>query len=275
MGENPHSQNQLLNQYISKLEIRFILIDNGLCPDWSREEHTRMRDCFYLILDGQGKITVNGEEFYPKKDDMVLLPKNSRVSLYSENETCYNKYWCDFSATINGKSLFDIIDFPYVVHIENPDYVKSLFNKLSELRLKNDAVSALMIKSILIELLAIFLSCDKAKPHDEIQDDEFVKFINDYIKNHIHEKISVKSLSNLMGFNEKYFISIFNKHFGITPALYIKHMRLETAKYDLLYTDHSIAFIADTIGFSTIQKLSKDFKEYTSFTPTEFRKTFK
>ena len=61
----------------------------------------------------------------------------------------------------------------------------------------------------------------------------------------------------------------------INPALYIKHMRLETAKYDLLYTDHSIAFIADTIGFSTIQKLSKDFKEYTGFTPTEFRKTFK
>ena len=96
MGENPHSQNQLLNQYISKLEIRFILIDNGLCPDWSREEHTRMRDCFYLILDGQGKITVNGKEFYPNKGDMVLLPKNSRVSLYSQNETCYNKYWCDF-----------------------------------------------------------------------------------------------------------------------------------------------------------------------------------
>ena len=39
-----------------------------------------------------------------------------------------------------------------------------------------------MIKSILIELLAIFLSFDKAKPHNEIQDDEFVKFINDYIK---------------------------------------------------------------------------------------------
>ena len=51
MGENPHSQNQLLNQYISKLEIRFILIDNGLCPDWSREEHTRMRDCFYYRIN--------------------------------------------------------------------------------------------------------------------------------------------------------------------------------------------------------------------------------
>ena len=117
MGENPHSQNQLLNQYISKLEIRFILIDNGLCPDWSREEHTRMRDCFYLILDGQGKITVNGKEFYPKKGDMVLLPKNSRVSLYSQNETCYNKYWCDFFATINGKSLFDISRMLFILKI--------------------------------------------------------------------------------------------------------------------------------------------------------------
>ena len=90
---------------------------------------------------------------------------------------------------MSASSLFDIIDFPYVVHIENPDYVKSLFNKLSELRLKNDAVSALMIKSILIELLAIFLSYDKAKPHDEIQDDEFVKFINElYQKSYSRKK---------------------------------------------------------------------------------------
>ena len=49
-------------------------------------------------------------------------------------------------------------------------------------------------------------------------------------------------------------------------------MRLETAKYDLLYTDHSIAFIADTIGFSTIQKLSKDFKEYTATATTVLEK---
>ena len=35
---------------------------------------------------------------------------------------------------------------------------------------------------------------DKAKPHDEIQDDEFVKFINDYIKKSYSRKISVKSL---------------------------------------------------------------------------------
>ena len=76
MRENPHSQNQLLNQYISKLEIRFILIDNGLCPDWSREEHTRMRDCFYLILDGQGKITVNGT-VAEKFKGIAILPKRN------------------------------------------------------------------------------------------------------------------------------------------------------------------------------------------------------
>ena len=73
-----------------------------------------MRDCFYLILDCQGKITVNGEEFYPKKDDMAWHCRKIQGYRHTpKNETCYNKYWCDFSATINGKSLFDIIDFPY------------------------------------------------------------------------------------------------------------------------------------------------------------------
>lgn len=64
---DPHNQNQLLNQRLSRLQAEFILIDHGLCPDWSREEHTRRRDCLYLILDGKGKITVNGNTFYPEK----------------------------------------------------------------------------------------------------------------------------------------------------------------------------------------------------------------
>ena len=64
-----HNQNQILNQSISKLQTEFILVDHGLCPDWSRETHKRRRDSIYLILDGQGKITINGETIYPKKTE--------------------------------------------------------------------------------------------------------------------------------------------------------------------------------------------------------------
>ena len=78
-----HNKNELLNQLISKLETEFILIDHGLCPDWSRDTHRRRRDTIYFIMGGKGRITVNGQVLYPKQGDMVLLPKNSMVSLLS------------------------------------------------------------------------------------------------------------------------------------------------------------------------------------------------
>lgn len=269
-----HNQNQILNQKISKLQTEFILIDHGLCPDWSREPHKRRRDSIYFILDGQGKITINGKEFYPKKNNMVLLPKNSIVSLYSENETCYNKYWCEFLMHFDGISLFDVIDFPYMIEPANPDHVLELLQLLDDLHLNQDTFSALRMKSALTELVSVFL--ENAIPHDFTDTDySFIDRMKTFINSHISEKLSVKVLAKEMGFNEKYFIEVFKKHFGTTPAQYVKSVRLERAKNELLYTDDKVLNIVNHIGYSNLQKLSKDFKVYTGFTPSEFRRRFK
>lgn len=270
-----HNQNQILNQYISKLQTEFILIDHGLCPDWSRETHKRRRDCIYLILDGQGKITINGETIYPQKNNMVLLPKNSLVSLYSENETCYNKYWCDFLMHFDGVSLFDVIDFPYMIELDDISHALSLFKKLDRLHLKTDAASALLLKATLLELVAIFLENDTRKVTHTAISDPFADTIKSFINEHIAENLSIKVLADKMGFNEKYFIEVFKHHFGTTPAQYVKKIRLETAKHELLYTDNKILYIPNKIGYSSLQKLSGDFKTYTGFSPSEFRKKFK
>lgn len=272
---NPHSKNQVLNQHLSRLEIEFILIDHGLCPDWSREEHTRRRDCMYLILEGQGKITINGKEFYPKKNDMVLLPKNSKVSLYSENETCYNKYWCDFTARLDGQPLFGIIDFPYLVHLDDISYVKSLFDRLDELHLKTDIASALMIKATITELLSFFLQNGTERTDDKFKESQFVSDVISFIQKNIDKKLSVRDIAKTTKYNEKYFIELFKNHFGMTPAKYVKTMRLEKAKRELLYTAHPISYIANQIGYSTVQKFSHDFKQFTGFTPTDFQKQFR
>lgn len=272
---DPHNRNQVLNQRLSRLEIEFILIDHGLCPDWSREEHSRRRDCMYLILEGQGKITINGKEFYPKKNDMVLLPKNSKVSLYSENETCYNKYWCDFVARLDGQPLFGVIDFPYLIHLDDIDYVKSLFDRLDELHLKTDIASALMIKATITELLSIFLQNGAENANDKFKENQFANNVASFIQQNIDKKLSVREIAGITKYNEKYFIELFKNHFGMTPARYVKTVRLERAKRELLYANHPVSYIASQIGYSTVQKFSRDFKEYTGFTPTDFQKNFR
>ena len=269
-----HNKNQMLNQLISKLETEFILIDHGLCPDWSRDTHRRRRDTLYLILDGQGKITVNGEVLYPRKGNMVLLPKNSMVSLYSENETCYNKYWCEFLMHFNGISLFDKLSFPYMVSPSNPRRAIELFKRLDSLHLKTDAASAFLIKAALLELTAMFLENGELKD-DSIKNDPFADRLRIYINENLSGELSVGALAGKMGFNEKYFIEVFKKSFGTTPAQYVKRVRLEEAKHELLYSDTKILYIPSKIGYSSLQKLSKDFKDYTGFSPSEFRRRFK
>ena len=270
-----HNKNQILNQRISKLQTEFILVDHGLCPDWSRLTHRRRRDCIYLILDGVGKITINGQEIYPKKNNMVLLPKNSMVSLYSENETCYNKYWCEFIMHFDGISLFDVIDFPYMIALDDMSRAIELFELLDRLHLRNDAASALQLNAALLELVSMFLENDTRETAHDTKDNPFADKIRAFIVAHISENLSVKELADMMGFNEKYFIDVFKRHFGTTPAKYVKSVRLEMAKHELLYSDIKVSSIPAKIGYSSLQKLSKDFKAYTQFAPSEFRSRFK
>ena len=270
-----HSKNMVLNQKISKLQTEFILIDHGLCPDWSRGPHRRRRDCIYLILEGKGKITINGDEIYPKKNNMVLLPKNSVVSLYSENESCYNKYWCDFQMHFDGVSLFDVVDFPYMIELDDPSRALELFMQLDSFHLTNTVYSAMRIKAALLELVSMFLEYDVQQAEFKQENDFFTDEIKKFIEENIDGTLSVRALANKMGFNEKYFIDVFKSHFGTTPAKYVKTARLEQAKNELLYTDNKILNIAAHIGYSSLQKLSADFKEYTGFSPSEFRRSFK
>ena len=270
-----HNQNEIFNEYISKLQLDFILIDHGLCPDWSRETHRRRRDSIYLILDGQGTITINGETIHPTKNNMVLLPSNSLVSLFSENETCYNKYWIDFIVHFDGVSLFDVIDFPYMIEFKDPSRALELVHQLDELHIQTDAGSALMIKSILLELLSMFLKNDTRGIAHKPMDDPFADELKKFIFENLSADLSVKVLANKMGFNEKYFISLFKQHFNLTPAHYVKKIRLERVKSDLLYSNNSLLHISFNVGYSNTQKLSKDFKAYTGLSPTEFRHKFK
>lgn len=172
-------------------------------------------------------------------------------------------------------SLFDVIDFPYMIELDDISHALELFEKLYKLHLKTDAGSAILLKATLLELVAIFLENDKREIKHAAANDPFVDTVKCFIREHISENLSVKILADKMGFNEKYFIDVFKQHFGTTPAQYVKKTRLEVAKHELLYTDNKVLYIPNKIGYSSLQKLSQDFKAYTGFSPSEFRKKFK
>lgn len=117
----------------------------------------------------------------------------------------------------------------------------------------------------------MFLEYDTSGSQGKLKNDPFAEKLKAFIGKHILEDLSVKTLAKKMGYSEKYFIKLFNDHFGDTPAQYIKGIRLAMARHELLYSDNKVMYIANKLGYSSAEKMSRDFKKYTGFSPLEFR----
>ncbi len=100
----------------------------------------------------------------------------------------------------------------------------------------------------------------------------YIKKCINYIQTHLHEKITLKSLSSYADLNPSYLSTLFKKETGRSIHAYINEVRLDTAASMLRFSDYSILEIASAMNYSSQSHFSKAFKEYFNITPNEYRK---
>ena len=84
-------------------------------------------------------------------------------------------------------------------------------------------------------------------------------------------KYEAKLLSEKLHMNYDSISELFTELEGITLEKYIITKRLEKVKELLVYTEFSLTEIAHITGFSSINHLSRQFKELTGFSPSHFK----
>jgi len=82
---------------------------------------------------------------------------------------------------------------------------------------------------------------------------------------------SIGELAKASGLGVTQFSDRFLAEVGFTPAMYVRRQRVERAKA-LIHT-HSVADIAQAVGFSSSQHLATIFKQFEGITPTQYRET--
>lgn len=92
-----------------------------------------------------------------------------------------------------------------------------------------------------------------------------------YIYDHLHEQITIDSLSRQVGLHPCYLASLFKKETGITIHSFIQNKRLETAKNMLKNSAYSCADIANTLCFSSQSHFIRAFRKKYGMTPVEYR----
>ena len=81
-----------------------------------------------------------------------------------------------------------------------------------------------------------------------------------------------KYLEQKIGVNYGYLSRLFSQQMGITIEKYLIRQKIEKVKEFLKYEDMSTEEIAYRLDYSSVAHLSKQFKDITGMTITEFKK---
>ncbi len=101
---------------------------------------------------------------------------------------------------------------------------------------------------------------------------QYIHFATNYIKTNINQKITLDIVSDKLSISSKYLSKLFKKELNISFKDYLIETRIERAKKLLLFSDKSIRDISLEVGISNSNNFIAFFKNYTSITPSAYRK---
>ncbi|UJL45871.1 AraC family transcriptional regulator [Virgibacillus sp. NKC19-16] len=94
----------------------------------------------------------------------------------------------------------------------------------------------------------------------------------DFIEKHLMDDISVQDVAEYVGESDFHFRKIFQAIAGISLSHYIKQRKLSMANHELLQGE-SVTDVAFKYGYESVEGFSRAFKNWSSYLPSEVRKT--
>ncbi len=143
------------------------------------------------------------------------------------------------------------------------------FERLIDLYEENTPFKKTILRNTITDLLLYMIDCAQK----EIACGESVfQPVLQYIGEHITEFISLDDLAAMVDMSKPRFQAKFKEELCFPPREYIIREKIKYAEKMLRTTDQTVTDIALSLGFSSSQYFSSAFKQYTTFTPMEYKK---
>lgn len=92
-----------------------------------------------------------------------------------------------------------------------------------------------------------------------------------YVRENCHKRLSVEEIADAVHLSKEYLSSKFKEVTGVSLPDYINQQKVSEAKQYLLFTDMSLAEIAESLSFSSQSYFQSVFKKHTGHTPAKYR----
>lgn len=163
--------------------------------------------------------------------------------------------------------------FPEFLKLDEIPDVKNIFDKLVKCFLEPKMFWQMESRYLLIQLLHIALKqCFKNLPYYiNPHNLKISAFMQDYVYKNIRGKLTLKNLSDILGYNDEYLGKVFIKETGESFTDYVNKARLKQSIQLLKNHSLSLADIAELCGFCDSFYYSKVMKKYMDISPSKLR----
>lgn len=97
-----------------------------------------------------------------------------------------------------------------------------------------------------------------------------VRVMQDYITEHISEEITIDDLARCSSFSPGYARKLFLKHLGMTPAVYIRRLKLSKSALRLRDEKLTVLDVAMDMGFGSVDGYQRAFRREFGCNPKEY-----
>lgn len=223
-----------------------------------------------LIEHGNG-ILRYGAETIPLSEEMIIIINSQTIHTITSNSGI------SFYMFIIDNSFFedngiDITKFQFqrvLKDFETAKICRDTYDLCQNIEKSKDFLSFARLRHMVLSL--VINICEKhicVAPVEETKSDSTEKYVKKlwYINDNYKEKITLDTISRVIGINKSYFAREFKKYAGQTVHTYINYIRCQNA--DLcLSSGMSVTDAAMSSGFETLSYFSRTYRKTRGYSP--------
>ncbi|PJJ67052.1 AraC family transcriptional regulator [Chryseobacterium geocarposphaerae] len=241
-----------------------------------------------FVCGGSGKRQIGSNISYFSDGDLVLMGSNlPHCGMTNENTNNDYEMVIQFKPDFLGEEIWTLPEMQKIaVLLEkakagivfSENIKKEIGQKIVEMHESSSLDKLMRFLKILEELASTneyrILNAGKYYLQTQVEDNERINHIFNFVKDHFKEQISLEQISDLANMKVPSFCRYFKKITNKTFTQFVNEYRITHSLKLLAEQPLSITDVCFESGFNNFSYFNKTFKEYTGKSPSQYRKEF-
>lgn len=233
------------------------------------ESYTDLKIIFSLSNDILIRMGKKNE--WLSKDEIFITDYKRSIQIDSPFLSEYKVIFLKLSSVY----LDRLLNKRYLIKGNNKLVINLIFDEYERLKLNPASIITKgLIKSFLEQFILLLLRnhlrVEKYKKSSK-SNLETLDSITMYFKEHLGEEIHFSDIVKKAGLSSTGLKNLFKEYTGMGVMQYYNYLKIEKAKNLLIMDDLNATQIANLLGYESIHYFSRQFKNITGLSPTEYR----